>query len=35
MLTGFLLRRKKHFKTFWVLLTASALLLITGILLQL
>lgn len=32
MLTGLLLRKKKQFKTFWVLFTAVALLLIAGIL---
>jgi hypothetical protein len=35
MLTGLLLRKKKHFKTFWMLLIASVLLLVTGIWLQL
>jgi hypothetical protein len=32
MLTGLLLRKQKHLKTFWVLLAVSVLFLISGIL---
>jgi hypothetical protein len=35
MILGLMLRKKKHFKTFWALFIASALLLIAGILLML